>query len=134
MSEPIAAPGTGRTPEQLAKADRATRGVLAALLCLEALVVLLVPRAIAQTPTGLDATKTVLLIGLAVILVVVGFLLRRPWGVGLGSALQLAVLAVGVWAPPVFVVAAIFIGVWWWVLTMRRDLAGKLGGWRMLVS
>jgi hypothetical protein len=117
-----------------AKADRATRAVLAAVLCLEALVVLLVPRAIAQTAAGLDATKSVILIGLALILVVSAGLLRRPWGIGLGSALQLAVLATSVLAHVMIVVGLMFIGLWWWVLTMRRDLAGKPGGLRMLVS
>ena len=126
------------TEEELAmrraKADRATRAVLAALLCLEALVVLLVPRAIAQTATGLDATKTAVLIGLAVVLVVTAGLLRRPWGIGLGSALQLAVLATSVLEHVLIVIGLMFIGLWWWVLTMRRDLAGKPGGLRMLVS
>lgn len=116
------------------KADRATRGVLAALLCLEAFVVLLVPRAIAQTNVGLDPQKTLLLVGLAVVLVGTGFLLRRPWGIGLGSALQLALLATGVLQPVMIVVALIFIALWWWVLTMRRDLAGTPGGARMLIS
>jgi uncharacterized protein DUF4233 len=129
---------TEPTEEELAvrraKADRATRAVLAALLCLEALVVLLVPRAIAQTSTGLDASKTVILIGLAVVLVVTAGLLRRPWGIGLGSALQLAVLATSVLEHALIVVGLMFIGLWWWVLTMRRDLAGKPGGLRMLVS
>ena len=78
------------------KADRATRGVLSALLALEALVVLLVPRAIAQTDTGLDTTKTVILVVLAVVLLMTAFLMRRRWAVGLGSALQVAVLATGV--------------------------------------
>ena len=117
-----------------ARADRATRAVLAALLCLEALVVLLVPRAIAQTATGLDATKTVVLIGLGVVLVATAGLLRRPWGIGLGSALQLAVLATSALEPVLIVIGLMFIGLWWWVLTMRRDLAGKPGGLRMLVS
>ena len=40
-----------------------------ALLCLEAFVVLLVPRAIAQTSPGLSTTNTVLLVALAVLLV-----------------------------------------------------------------
>ena len=138
MSTPNPETATEPTAEQLAerrvKADRATRGVLAGLLCLEALVVLLVPRTIAQTSTGLDTTKTVVLIGLAVVLVVTGFLLRRPFGVGLGSALQLAVLATAVLERAMLVIALMFIALWWWVLTMRRDLAGKPGGARMLIS
>jgi hypothetical protein len=120
--------------DRRARAERATRAVLATLLCLEALVVLLVPRAIAQTSTGLDATKTVVLIGLAVVLVVTAGLLRRPWGIGLGSALQLAVLATSVLQHALIVIGLMFIGLWWWVLTMRRDLAGKPGGLRMLMS
>jgi hypothetical protein len=130
----VADPTEDELAGRRAKADRATRAVLAALLCLEALVVLLVPRAIAQTSTGLDATKTIVLLGLSVVLVVTAGLLRRPWGIGLGSALQLAVLATSVLAHVLIVVGLIFIGLWWWVLTMRRDLAGKPGGLRMLVS
>lgn len=117
-----------------AKANRATRGVLAAVLCLEALVVLLVPRAIAQTSTGLDTAKTVVLLVLAVVLIATGFLLRRRWGIGLGSALQVAVLATGVWTAVMFAVGVIFAAIWLWVLTMRRDLVGTPGGYRMFVS
>ena len=116
------------------KANRATRGVLAALLCLEALVVLLMPRAIAQTSTGLNGIKTVVLIGLAVVLVTAGFLLKRWWGIGLGSLLQLALLATGVLQMAMYFVALIFIAIWLWVLTMRRDLVGTPGGLKMLVS
>jgi uncharacterized protein DUF4233 len=130
----VAEPTEEELAVRRAKADRATRAVLAALLCLEALVVLLVPRAIAQTSTGLDAAKTVVLIGLAVVLLVTAGLLRRPWGIGLGSALQLAVLATSVLAHALIIIGLMFIGLWWWVLTMRRDLAGKPGGLRMLVS
>ncbi len=79
MSDPTT-PAAAPDPAELArwieqrrvKANRATRGVLAALLCLEAIIVLLVPRAIAQTSTGLDTTKTVLLVALAVVLVLAG--------------------------------------------------------------
>ncbi len=116
------------------KANRATRGTLAAILCLESLVVMLVPRTIAQTSTGLNATKTTLLITLAVLLVLAGFMLKRKWGVGVGSVLQLAVLATGVLVGVMFFVGAIFIAIWLWVLTMRRDLVGTPGGARMLIS
>ncbi|MCW2525442.1 MAG: hypothetical protein JWM76_302 [Pseudonocardiales bacterium] len=116
------------------KANRATRGVLAALLCLEAIVVLLVPRAIAQTSTGLDGTKTGILIALAVVLVACGFLLTRPWGIGLGSVLQVAVVVTGVLTLVMLFIGLIFVAIWLWVLTMRRDLVGTPGGLKMLVS
>jgi hypothetical protein len=108
--------------------------VLSALVALEALVVLLVPRAIAQTDTGLNTTKTVILIVLAVALLMTAFLMRRRWAVGLGSALQIAVLATGVLEWVMVVVALVFIGLWVWVLTMRRDWVRTPGGLRMLVS
>jgi hypothetical protein len=116
------------------KADRATRGVLSALVALEGLVVLLVPRAIAQTDTGLDTTKTVILVVLAVVLFMTAFLMRRRWAVGLGSALQIAVLATGLLEWVMVVVALVFIGLWVWVLTMRHDWVRTPGGLRMLVS
>ena len=62
------------TPEMLAersaRADRATRGALAAILCFEAVVVLLVPRTLARTGYGLTTTRTSILIALAVVLAV----------------------------------------------------------------
>ncbi len=120
--------------ERRRRADRATRGGLAAILCLEAFVVLLVPRAIAQTSTGLTGTKTGLLIGLAVILIATGFVLRRPWGIGLGSGLQLVVVATIALIPPIAVVVVFFLLIWWYLLRTRRQLVGTPAGWRMLVN
>src|SRR4051812_2453487 len=101
-----AAPGP--TAEQLAerarRADRATRGALAAVLALEALVTLLVPRALAFSDGGLGVTRTVLLLVLAALLIMAAGLLRRPWGIGLGSALQLFFVLTGVWLLAMLVV------------------------------
>jgi hypothetical protein len=126
------------TPEQIAeraaRADRATRGALAAVLCLEALVVLLVPRAIAFTSTGLGGTRTGLLIGLAVVLVAVATRLRTGWGIGAGSMLQLLFILTGVWIAAMFVVGAIFAAIWGYLLSLRHELVGTPAGVRMLVS
>jgi hypothetical protein len=125
------------TPEQIAaraiRADRATRGAMAGVLSLEALVVLLVPRAIAFT-TGLGGTRTALLVGLAVVLVAAAALLRRPWGIGAGSVLQLPFILTGVWIAAMFVVGAIFAAIWIYLLTLRHELVGTPGGARMLIS
>jgi len=128
---PVADPGL--VEERRRRADRATRGGLAGLLGLEAFVVLLVPRAIAQT-SGLTGAKTGVLIGLAVGLVGAAFLLRRSWGVALGSALQVLVLATAVLIPAILVVNIFFLLIWWYVLRTRHQLAGTPGGWRILVS
>jgi hypothetical protein len=110
------------------RAGKAIRRSLAAVLCLEAFCVLLVPRAIAQTSVGLGTTKTVILIGLAVALVIVGALVRYPWGIGLGTAFQLTMIAVGFWTYAFFVVAAIFIAIWTYLLKLRHELVGSPGG------
>jgi len=120
--------------ERVRRADRATRGAAAGLLCLEAFVVLLIPRAIAQTSTGLDTTKTVLLVGLAVLLVACGFLLRRRWGIGAGSALQLLVVATVALIPVLAIVVVFFLLLWWYLLRTRHQLVGTPSGWRMLIS
>ncbi len=120
--------------ERRAWADKATRRGLAAILCLEAFCVLLVPRAIAQTPGGLGGVKTGLLLGFAAILVLASAFLRRPWGIGFASLLHVPLLAVGFWIRPFFVIAAIFIGLWLYVLNLRHEIAGTPGGLRMLSS
>jgi len=70
------------------------------VLCLEAFAVLLVPRAIAQTSTGLGGLKTGLLLGFAAVLVATATVLRRRWGIGFGSLVQVPFLLIGIWCPP----------------------------------
>lgn len=125
------------TPEQIAerarRADKASRGVLAAVLGLEALVALLIPRTIAFT-TGLGPVRTAICIGLAVVLVAAAGLVRRPWGIGLGSALQLVFFATGLLIVTMFLVAALFIAVWGRVLVFRHEIVGSPGGLRILAG
>jgi len=116
------------------KANRATRGGLAGILCLEAFVVLLVPRAIAQTSVGLNGSKTGLLLALAVVLVAVGFLLRRPWGIAVGSVLQVVLAATVVLVPAMIIVVVFFVAIWVYLLRTRHQLVGTPAGWRMLIS
>ncbi|MEP7019482.1 MAG: DUF4233 domain-containing protein [Pseudonocardiales bacterium] len=139
MAEPTeeseyAEPTAEQRAERALRANRATRGALAAVLCLEALVVLLVPRAIAFTSTGLGTTRAALLIGLAVVMIAAAGLMRRPWGIGLGSLLQVPFILTGVWLSAMFVIAAIFATIWLSLLNLRRELVGTPGGVRMLTS
>lgn len=120
--------------ERRARTDRSTRRGLSAVLYLEAFVVLLVPRAIAQTATGLGGVKTGLLIGFAVVLIAAGAVQRRRWGIGVGSALQVPLVLIGVWVHAFFIIAVLFIGVWLYLLNLRHELVGTPGGVRMLVS
>jgi hypothetical protein len=133
----VSAPA-GPTQEQIAaravRANRATRGALAAILALEALVTLLVPRAIAFTDTGLGTARTVILIGLAVVMVIAAGLVRRPFGIGLGSLLQVAFIATGVFIGAMYVVGVLFAAAWGYLLKLRHELVGTPGGLRVLIS
>ncbi|HEU5266747.1 MAG TPA: DUF4233 domain-containing protein [Jatrophihabitans sp.] len=132
-AEPPAAP----TPEQIAerarRADKATRSALAGVLGLEALVVLLIPRAVAFT-TGLGPVRTGICIGLAVVLIAAAAVQRRRWGIGFGSALQLAFTATGVLIAAMFLVGVLFAAIWLRLLMLRHELVGTPGGWRMLAG
>lgn len=137
-SEPSTEPAAQPTAEQIAerarRADRATRGALAGMLGLEAFVVLLLPRTIAFTATGLGMTRTLLLVALAVLLVAVAAMTRRRWGIGAGSLCQIPFVLTGIWLVVMFFVAAIFVGLWLYLLKLRHELVGTPGGLRLLVS
>jgi hypothetical protein len=120
--------------ERVRRADRATRGGLAAVLGLEAVVTLLAPRALAFSDGGLGTGKTVLLIVLAVLMIVAAGLVRRSWGIGLGSAIQVLFLLSGVWLIALLIVAALFAAVWARMLWLRHQLVGTPAGWRLLLS
>ena len=125
------------TPEQVAerarRADTATRRAMAGVLGLQALVVLLVPRAIRFT-VGLGVTRTSLLIALAVLLLVGAAVARRSWGIAVGSVLQLPFILTGVWIAAMFFLGAVFAGIWAYLLNLRHELVGTPGGVRMLYS
>lgn len=119
--------------ERAARTDRMTRGALAGVLGLEALVTLLVPRAIAFT-SGLGVTRTTVLIALAVVMVLAAGTVRRPWGIGFGSALQVAFVLTGILLPAMFAVGLIFAAIWARLLWLRHELIGAPGGWRILLG
>ena len=125
------------TPEQYAararRADKATRGAMAGILGLEALVVLLIPRAIAFT-TGLGTVRTTILFVLAGVLIVAAALVRRPWGIALGSALQVVFFLTGILILAMFVVGAIFAAIWGRLLVLRHEVIGGPGGFRLLAG
>lgn len=131
---PAVGPTAGQVAARAARADRATRGALAGILGLEALVTALVPRGIAYTESGLGTTRTVILLVLAGVMVLTAALLRRRFGIGVGSALQVAFVATGVFITVMFVVGLIFAALWGYLLKLRHELVGTPGGVRALIS
>ena len=101
------------------------RGVYAAVLVLEAIVVGL---ALLVLPKfgGATALGFVLIGGLAVAMVVTSGLQRRPWGLALALVLQALTIACGLLVPALALVGLIFAAVWGGILVMRRDVLGKM--------
>ena len=105
---------------------KGVRGVFAATLALEAIVVLLALLVLPKfgdgaTPLGVTAIAAV---GLAMI--VAAGLQRRPWGLGVALALQVAVLLCGFFVPALVVIGVVFAVVWAGLLFLRRDVALRM--------
>ena len=101
------------------------RGVYAALLVLEAIVVGLALLVLPKFGTGATPLGVALIGGLAVAMVVASGLQRRPWGLGLALALQAATVACGLLVPALGVMGLVFAAVWAGLLLMRRDVARR---------
>ena len=100
----------------------ASESLLSIALALEAILVFFV----ALTAFGLRALEPLpaFLGGAALIvaLILASRLVRYPWGVGLGWALQVVLLATGILLPIMFVIAAGFIAIWVFCFIKGRQL------------
>ncbi len=106
------------------RAGRALAGAAAALLVLEGIAVLFVPRGIAQTGPGLTGGRLALLLVLAFVLVLAGGLQRRPQGVVLGTALQVPLLLTGLLTSVMWFLGGVFVLLWLYLLQLRKELLG----------
>jgi hypothetical protein len=90
-------------------------------LTLEAIVLLLAAPAVATAERG-DVTwwHVGYLLGLAVLLVIAAALLRRPHGLVPGTVVQPLVILAGVITWPMYVVGALFTGIWIYYLRLWR--------------
>lgn len=107
------------------RAGRALDGVAAGALVLEAITVLFVPRAIAQTAPGLTGVRLTLLLVLAGVLIVAAGLQRRSWGLVAGTVLQVPLLLTGLMTPAMWFLGGIFVVIWLYLLKIRKDLLGR---------
>jgi Protein of unknown function (DUF4233) len=114
----VTAPDPGR-------AARALRGAAAAVLLLEGIVVLFVPRGIAQSGPGLTGVRLTLLLVLAVVLILASGVQRRPWGLIVGTALQVPLLLTGLLNSVMWFVGGAFVLIWLYLLQVRKELLGS---------
>ncbi len=107
------------------RAARALGGAAAAVLLLEGIVVLFVPRGIAQTGAGLTGLRLTLLVVLAVVLILSGGLQRRPSGTLIGTALQVPLLLTGLLNGVMWFLGGVFVLIWLYLLQLRKELLGS---------
>ncbi len=110
-------------PAPIPDPTRGLRGVFAALLVLEAVVVGL---ALLVVPASGGPLGYAVIGGLAVAMVVASGLQRRPWGLRLALVLQVATIACGLLVPALGAMGLVFAAVWVAVLLMRRDVLRRM--------
>ncbi len=114
---------------------RMTRRLAAVVLGSQAPVVLfgaVGARALADASGSTSArASTYLIVGcaLAVACILVAGLLRRPYGVSLGWAVQVATLLCGFVVPVMFVIGVVFGGLWWVALTQGERMDDLSEAW-----
>ncbi len=106
------------------RAARALQGAAAAVLVLEGIVVLFVPRGIAQSGEGLGGVRLTLLLVLAVVLVLASGVQRRPQGLVVATALQVPLLLTGLLNAAMWFVGGVFVLIWLYLLQVRKELLG----------
>jgi uncharacterized protein DUF4233 len=96
------------------------RGILAATLVFEGLVIFFATL-VAKDLSDVDST-TVWWVGgtAALVCVLLAGLLRRPWGLAVGSAFQVLLIAAGVVVPTMFFLGAVFAAIWFLGIYLDR--------------
>jgi hypothetical protein len=107
------------------RAGRALGGAGAAILLLEGIAVLFVPRGIAQSGDGLTGFRLTVLIVLAVLLILASGVQRRPRGLVLGTVLQVPLLLTGLLGSAMWLVGGLFVLIWAYLLQTRKELLGS---------
>ncbi len=96
--------------------------VMAATLVLEAIVMLLAIPVVGAVGGGLTPVSLGYLIGLAVLLIVLAALQRRPWAIWVNLGVQLIPLAGFVLYPGVGFIGALFAALWILIVYLRAEV------------
>jgi hypothetical protein len=116
--------GAGADERAARKRERAVTGTLAAALILEGITVLFVPQTIAAiSADGLGGRRLAVLLVLAAALFLVAGIQKRPAGLLLGSALQVAVILTGLMVTVMYFLGLLFAAVWGFLLWVRQEVA-----------
>lgn len=98
------------------------RGVMAATLILEAVVVLLAIPVVGEVGGGLDGASLGYLIGLAALLILLCGVQGRPWAIWVNLGVQIVVLAGFAVYPGVGFIGVLFGGLWLLMVYFRAEV------------
>ena len=98
------------------------RGVMAGTLILEAIVVLLALPVIGAVGGGLTSASTAYVIGVAVLLILMAGVQRRPWAIWANVGAQLLLIAGWAVYPGVGFIGLLFLVVWLLIAFLRAEV------------
>lgn len=110
------------TPAQQPDPWKSFRGVMAGTLILEAIVVLLALPVVANLGGGLTTATGGFLIGMAVVLVLLAGVQRKPWAIWVNVGIQLVLIAGVVLDGAIAFVGVIFLVVWLLIARLRAEV------------
>ncbi|WP_018685195.1 DUF4233 domain-containing protein [Actinokineospora enzanensis] len=110
---------------------RGFRGVMSAMLCLEAIVVLLALLVVAKSDGGLATWQGWSVGVFAVVLIAACAFVSRPWGMGLALVLQVVSLLGFFVVTALGVVGVLFGLAWAWMLWARNDVRKRMAEGRL---
>lgn len=113
---------TDQNPAPPADPWKSFGAVMAATLVLEAIVVLLAIPVVGAVGGGLNPLSLGYLIGLAVLLVLLAGLQRRPWAIWVNLGVQLLLLAGFAIYPGVGFIGVLFTGLWALIAYFRAEV------------
>ena len=103
------------------------RGVFAATLILESIVVLLALLVLSKVGDGATPLGVGVIVAIAVLMIVGSGLQRRPWGLAYALGLQAVTIVAGfVFVTALAVMGVVFALVFAGLMLMRRDVARKM--------
>jgi len=115
------------TPRPARRVRSTSESLLSIVLVLEAMLVFFV----SLTVFGLAVLPAPIALGggavLIVILLMAGRLLRYPWGIWVGWVLQAVLIATGMLLPVMYVVGAVFVGIWVYCFVKGRQIDRQRG-------
>lgn len=124
MTTPQRSGGPPPRPSGLRDPERAVRGLGAAVLILEALVLVLAIQPIRVVGGGLGGATVAAVVALAVVAVLLAGLVRRPWAWHGGTVLQGLLMLAGLLHWSLLLLGVIFALVWAYALHVRRVILG----------